>query len=140
MADAKRYVEVSKFTVKDIFDSKHKTRVIELMAATAEACVKKAGKLGSDKPKDKDIKGWTVIGNLLSLGPDGGGTKFTASISVIVATWPDKSIKSTVRTNGSLGIKKGEELPDKEIDRLVKSVTTGAMTDAVKFMEGETPE
>jgi hypothetical protein len=55
MADVKIYVEVHNFAVKDIFESKHKSRLIALMKKTAEKAIK--DKLALGAPKDKGGQG-----------------------------------------------------------------------------------
>jgi hypothetical protein len=54
MADVKIYVEVHNFAVKDIFESKHKSRLIALMKKTAEKAIK--DKLALGAPKDKGAR------------------------------------------------------------------------------------
>ncbi len=71
MADAKIYVQVNKFAVKDIFDAKYKAKAITAMQKAAENAIK--GKLTTDTPKDKGAKGWSLDGSLVSLAPGQGG-------------------------------------------------------------------
>ena len=92
MAEAKIYVQVNKFAVKDIFDAKHKAKAITVMQKAAESAIK--GKLTTDAPKDKGAKGWSLDGSLVSLGPDMSGKKLEAKVSMSISTWPGKSIKA----------------------------------------------
>jgi hypothetical protein len=140
MADAKIYVELSKFSVKDIFDDKHKSRVVDLMTSTAEAAVKKSGKLTVDKPKDKAAKGWAVLGSLVSLGPDKSGKKFAAKVSLTVTTWPGKSIKAMPSGEAGFAIEPGEKVSPGDVDQVAKGAAAEAMKTAISHMESKKPE
>jgi hypothetical protein len=140
MADARTYVEISKFSVKQIFDDKHKSRVINLMTTAAEAAVKKSGKLSLDKPKDKGAKGWNVIGSLVSLGPSKDCKKFGAKVALVVATWPGKSIKAAPSSEISFASEPGDKIADSDVDEVARSAVAEAMHSAVKFMESKKPE
>ena len=87
MADPKTYVQVNTFAIKEIFDSKHKSRVQALMTKTAEQAVKGSSKLTLDAPKEKGAKGWSLDSSLVSLGPDKAGKKFGANVSMSISTW-----------------------------------------------------
>ena len=140
MADAKTYVEISKFSVKEIFDDKHKSRVINLMTTAAEAVVKKSSKLSLDKPKDKGAKGWSVIGSLVSLGPSKDCKKFGAKVSLTVATWPGMSIKAMPSSELSFASQPGGNVSPSDVDEIAKRAVSDAMQSAVKFMESKKPE
>jgi hypothetical protein len=140
MADAKIYVEISKFSVKEIFDDKHKGRVINLMTTAAEAAVKKSGKLSLDKPKDKGAKGWNVIGSLVSLGPSRDCKKFGAKVSLAVATWPGKSIKAMPSSEIAFNSEPGDKISASDVDEVAMRAVAEAMQSAVKFMESKKPE
>jgi hypothetical protein len=140
MADAKTYVEISRFSVKQIFDDKHKSRVINLMTTAAEAAVKQSGKLSLDKPKDKGAKGWSVIGSLVSLGPSKDCRKLGAKVSLAVATWPGSSIKAMPGSEVALSSEPGAKISDRDVDEVAKSAVANAMQSAVKFMESRKPE
>ena len=139
MADARTYVEISKFSVKQIFDET-KSRVINLMTTAAEAAVKQSGKLSLDKPKDKGAKGWNVIGSLVSLGPSKDCKKFGAKVSLAVATWPGQSIKAAPRSEISFASEPGDKISDSDVDEVAQSAVAEAMRSAVKFMESKKPE
>ena len=140
MADVKTYVEISKFSVKEIFDDKHKSRVINLMTTAAEAAVKKSGKLSLDKPTDKGAKGWNVIGSLVSLGPSKDCKKFGAKVSLAIATWPGKSIKAMPSSEIAFASEPSDKISDSDVDEVAKSAVAQAMQSAVKFMESKKPE
>jgi hypothetical protein len=140
MADPKTYVEVLKFAVKDIFDDKYKSRVIDLMTKTAEAAVDRAGGLSTDKPKEKGAKGWSVSGSLVSLGPDKSGKKFGAEVSVVVSTWPGKSMKSFPSGSAAFATSPGDKISVGDVDTVAKGAVAEAMKTAVKFMTDKQPE
>lgn len=134
------YVEVSKFTVGKIFDDKQKSRVVDLATKIATAAVKGSSKLTLDTPKDKDAKGWSLIGAITSLGPDKSGKKFAAAVSVTVTTWPGKAIKSMVTGEGSFAIEPDEKVSAGDADQVVTKATQEAMKSAVSFMTSKKPE
>ena len=140
MADGKTYVEICTFSVKEIFDDNHKSRVINLMTTAAEAAVKKSGKLSLDKPMDKGAKGWNVVGSLVSLGPSKDGKKFGAKVSLVVATWPGKSIKAMPSGEAAFASEPGGKISASDVDDVAKSAVAQAMQSAVKFMESKKPE
>lgn len=139
MADA-TYVEVSKFTVKEIFDDKHKSRVVDVTTKAATAAVKGSSKLTLDTPKEKGAKGWAVIGSVVSLGPDKAGKKFGAVVSVAVATWPGKSIKATTKGEAFFAAGPDEKIAAGDVDQVAGKATEEAMKSAVSFMASKTPE
>jgi hypothetical protein len=139
MADAKTYVEIVGFAVKDIFDSKHKAKAIEAMDKAAAAAAKKSGKLTLDKPKDKS-KGWSLNGSLVSLGPDKAGKKVAAEVTLAVATWPGKSIKSVAKGSASFAIDDPAKINAGDVAALAEGAVDGAMKSAVKYMENNKPE
>jgi hypothetical protein len=139
MADAKIYVEIKKFALKDIFDDKHKSRVIDLVTATAEAAAKKGGKFTLDAPKGKDASGWSVNGSVVSLAPDKAGKKLEALVSIAVATWPGKSIKSMVKGSAAIAIDSPAKVSAGDVDAVAEAAAESAMTTAKKFMESNKP-
>jgi hypothetical protein len=139
MAEAKTYVEIARFAAKEFFDDAHKSRVLGLMAAGAEAAVKKSGKLTLDKPKDKAAKGWSLLGGV-SVGPDKSGKKFAAKVSLTVATWPGKSIKSMPSGEAGFATEPGEKISASDVDQVAKAAIAEAMKSAVPFMESKKPE
>ena len=140
MADAKRYVEVNAFSVKEIWDPKFKAKAIDALSAAAEAAVKKSGKLTLDKPKDKSAKGWSVSGTLVSMGPDKSGKKFSGKVSIVIATWPGKSMKAMPSGEGGFAIDDPAKLGVADVVDVAKAIVTDAMKAGVKFMEDKAPE
>ena len=104
MASAKTYVNVEKISVKDVFDSKYKSALPGIMQKCAEKAVKSSGKLTLDEPKEKGAKGYSLSGSLVSLGPDKSGKKLAGEVMLVVATWPDKSIKAMPAGKGGFEI------------------------------------
>ena len=132
MADPKIYVQVNTFAIKDIFDSKHKSRVQALMTKTAEQAVKGSSKLTLDAPKEKGAKGWSLDSSLVSLGPDKAGKKFGANVS----TWPGKSMKSFPTGYGGFAIESADDkISPGDVDQVAVTAVKEATKTAVKYME-----
>ena len=137
MADAKTYVQVNKFAVKDIFDAKHKTKAVTVMQKAAEGAIK--GKLTTDPPKDKSAKGWSLDGSLVSLGPDKAGKKLEAKVSMSISTWPGKSIKAMPSGTAALAISGADKIDAGDVDAVAEGAVVSAMRSATKYMESTTP-
>ena len=140
MAD-KTYVEIAKLTVDGGVDAKYKSKSIDTMARAAEAAVKASGKLTLDTPKEKGAKGWLVLGTLDSVGPDKTGKKFEAKVSMTIATWPAKSMKSFAKGSGGFAIgSPDEKVSPGDVDQLVSTAVKEAMKSGVPYMEKTKPE
>ena len=138
MAD-KVYVEVVKFAAKDLYDDKLKNRFVDLATSTAEKAAASAG-FTTDKPKEKDAKGWSINGSLTSVGPDKSGKKFVAKASAGVFTWPAKSLKAMPTGEAGFAVEPGEKVSPGDADQLEKTATTEAMKAALGWMKGKKPE
>ena len=136
MADAKIYVQVNKFAVKDIFDSKHKAKAITVMQKAAEGAIK--GKLTTDAPKEKGAKGWTLDGSLVSLAPDKAGKKLEAKVSMSISTWPGKSIKAMPSGTAVLPIASADKIDAGDVEAVAEGAVQSAMRSATKY-ETTTP-
>ena len=137
MADAKIYVQVNKFAVKDIFDSKYKAKAITVMQKAAESAIK--GKLTTDTPKEKGAKGWTLDGSLVSLAPDKAGKKLEAKVSMSISTWPGKSLKSMPSGTAVLPIDGADKIVAGDVEAVAEGAVVSAMKSATKYMETTAP-
>jgi hypothetical protein len=137
MADAKIYVQVNKFAVKDIFDSKYKAKAITAMQTAAENAIK--GKLTTDAPKDKAAKGWSLDGSLVSLAPDKAGKKLEAKVSMSISTWPGKSIKAMPSGTAALPIPSADKIDAGDVEAVAEGAVVSAMKSATKYMESTAP-
>ena len=140
MADS-TYVEIAKFTVAGGVDGKYKGKAVDLMTKAAEAAVKASSKLTLDKPKEKGAKGWCVLGKLDSVGPDKAGKKFEAKVSMTIATWPAKSMKSFPSGSAGFPIASADEkVSAGDADQLISRAVKAAMQSGVPYMEKTRPE
>jgi len=137
MADAKTYVQVNKFGVKDIFDAKHKTKAVTVMQKAAEGAIK--GKLTTDQPKEKGAKGWTLDGSLVSLAPDKAGKKLQAKVSMSISTWPGKSIKAMPSGTAAMAIDGTAKIVSGDVEAVAEAAVQSAMRSATKYMESTSP-
>lgn len=137
MADAKTYVQVNKFAVKDIFDPKHKTKAVTVMQKAAESAIK--GKLTTDPPKEKGAKGWSLDGSLVSLAPDKAGKKLEAKVSMSISTWPGKSIKAMPSGTAAMAIGGADKIVSGDVEAVAEAAVQSAMRSATKYMESTAP-
>ena len=131
----KTYVQINKFAVKDIFDDKHKSRVIGVMQKAAEAAVKKSGKLTLDAPKEKGATGFSLDGSLVSLGPDKSGKKLEGKVSMSISTWPGKSIKAMPSGSAATGVPSADKIDAGDVDAIAEAAVQSAMKAGVPYME-----
>ena len=137
MADAKTYVQVNKFAVKDIFDAKHKAKAVTAMQKACEAAIK--GKLTTDAPKDKGAKGWSLDGSLVSLGPDKAGKKLEGKVAMSISTWPGKSIKAMPSGTAAMEIPGAGKIDSGDVEAVAEAAVQSAMKSATKYMESNAP-
>ena len=139
MATPKTYVDIEKMVVKDVFDSKYKSSLPQIMQKAAEKTVKSSGKLTLDQPKDKGAKGYTIDGSLVSLGPDKSGKQLQGECSMAISTWPGKSIKAMPSGKAGLAIDDPGKIAAADVQAVAEAVVEAAMNAATKYMEKNTP-
>jgi uncharacterized protein YdbL (DUF1318 family) len=139
MATPKTYVDIEKMVVKDVFDSKYKSSLPQIMQKAAEKTVKSSGKLTLDQPKDKGAKGYTIDGSLVSLGPDKSGKQLQGECSMAISTWPGKSIKAMPSGKAGLAIDDPGKIAAGDVQAVAEAVVEAAMNAATKYMEKNTP-
>ena len=139
MAPTKTYVEVRKMAVKDVFDDKYKSSIPAILKKVAEKAIKGDGKLTLDAPKDKGAKGWTLDGTLVSLGPDKAGKKLAGEVSLVISTWPGKSIKAMPGGKAAIGIDGPDKIAAGDVQALVEALMSSAMDTATGYMEKNAP-
>lgn len=136
MAPPKTFVEVEKFAIKDVFDSKYKSSLPAIMQAAAEKAVKSSGKLAVGAPP-KGSKGYTLDGSLVSLGPDKAGKTLqgecTMSISVA------KSIKAVPNGKAAIAIDDAGKIDPGDVQAVAVGAVESAMASATKYMEKNPP-
>jgi hypothetical protein len=131
------YVQVNKFAVKDIFDAKYKARAIATMQKGVEKAIK--GKLTADAPKDKNAKGYSLDGSLVSLAPDKAGKKLEGKVMMQISTWPGKSLKAMPSGTVSATIPGPDKIDAGDVDAVVAAAVESAMKTAVGYMESHAP-
>jgi hypothetical protein len=137
MADAKIYVQVNKFVVKDIFDARHKAKAIMAMQNAAESAIQ--GKFTTQVPKEKGAKGWSLEGSLVSLAPDKAGRKLEAKVSMSISTWPGKSIKAMPAGTKMLSIAGADKIEASDVQAVAEGAAALAMVSATKYMVSTPP-
>ena len=139
MAAAKTYVNVQKMNVKDVFDSKYKSSLPGIMQKVAEKAVKSSGKLTLDEPKEKGAKGYSLDGSLVSLAPDKSGKKLAGEVSLVISTWPGKSIKAMPSGKAALDIDDPAKISAGDVQALAEALVSSAMETATDYMEKHAP-
>jgi hypothetical protein len=131
------YVQVNKFAVKDIFDAKYKTRAIAVMQKSVDKAIK--GKLTTDAPKDKNTKGYSLDGSLVSLAPDKAGKKLEGKVMMQISTWPGKSMKAMPSGTAATTIAGPDKIDGGDVDAIVAAAVESAMKTATSYMESHAP-
>lgn len=92
MAASKTYVHVEKFAVKNIFETKYKSKTVELAYKLACKWVEKSKELTTkgDKKQDGFMLGGTI--NKLVKEDKSGKTLLTTEMTLHMSTWPKKSM------------------------------------------------
>jgi hypothetical protein len=139
MAAPPTYVDVEKLVVKDVFDSKYKNSLQPIIQKAAEGAVKSSSKLTLDKPKDKGAKGYTLDGSIVSLGPDKSGKQLQGECSLVISTWPGKSIKAMPSGKAAFAIDDPAKIADADVQAIAKAAVASAMDAATKYMEKNPP-
>jgi hypothetical protein len=136
MGNAKKYVCVANFGVKDSFDNKYKSSLPKIMKAAAEKAVNGSSKLTTKPPADKTEEGFYMDGSLSSLTKTGAGTSIAlkGKIMAALATWPKKSMfafpSAEAKIDGA-----AEKTLDRDVEDLVKGIVDGVMETAIKELE-----
>ena len=138
MADPKTYVNIEKLAVKDVFDSKYKTSLLPIIQKAAEKAVK-ASKLTTDEPEEKGAKGYTLDGTIVSLGPDKSGKNLKGECSLVISTWPGKSVKAMPSGNAAIGIDDPAKIDAGDVEAVAEAAVKSAMESATKYMEKNAP-
>jgi hypothetical protein len=139
MATPKTYVDIEKMAVKDVFDSKYKSSLPQIMQKAAEKAVKSSGKLTLDRPKDKGAKGYSLDGSLVSLGPDKSGKQLQGECSMAISTWPGRAIKAMPSGKAGLAIEDPGKIAAADVQAVAEAVVEAAMNAATKYMEKNAP-
>jgi hypothetical protein len=139
MASQKTYVNVQKMGVKDVFDAKYKSTLPGILQKAAEKAVKASSKLTLDEPKDKDAKGYSLDGSLVHMGCDKSGKKLEGEISLVISTWPGKSIKAMPGGKAALGIDDPAKIGADDVKALAEALMDSAMGTATDYMEKHAP-
>jgi len=139
MATPKTYVDIEKMVVKDVFDSKYKSSLPQIMQKAAEKAVKSSSKLTLDQPKDKGAKGYSLDGSLVSLGPDKSGKQLQGEFSMAISTWPGRSIKAMPSGKAGLAIEDPGKIAAADVQAVAEAVVEAAMNAATKYMEKNAP-
>src|SRR5262245_12936653 len=97
MAGEKAYVKVDEFAVDDVFDKKYKasSALKKAMTTAAENAVDSSSKLTTTPPKKgSNAPQFYLTGTLSKLTKEPRGKKelLEAKITMVVGTWPDKSM------------------------------------------------
>jgi|SRR3954470_22163972 hypothetical protein len=136
MANAKKYVYVANFGVKDAFDNKYKSTLPKVMKAAAEKAINASSKLTTKPPADKKEEGFYLDGSLTSLGKTVNGNEIDldAKIMATLASWPKKAMFAFPSAEAEI---KGanEKKLDSDVQDLVIALLEDVMPIAIKELE-----
>src|SRR5262245_15003350 len=94
----KMYVKVDPIAIKDTFDNKYKSSVPKRITEAFETAIDRSSKLTTDPPKDKKTEGLFLTGSLSLKKTDDG---IEAKLSMVLATWPKKSMFATANSSAA---------------------------------------
>src|SRR5215471_6731948 len=94
----KMYVNVDPIAIKDTFDNKYKSSLQKRITAAFEKAIDRSSKLTTKPPADKTAEGLYLTGTLSLKQTDKG---VEAKLSMVLATWPKKSIFATTSSAAS---------------------------------------
>jgi hypothetical protein len=137
MAANKTNVVVKKMSVKDIFDTKYKSKLPDVMQDAAEAAVKASGKLQLGPPKEKGAKCYIVDGTLVSLAPDSSAKHLEGACSMSISA--ANVMKALPSGKAGVEIKDADSVTQDDVNAVAAAAVTGAMKEAVKYMEKNAP-
>jgi hypothetical protein len=130
MAGPKGYVYVDEFGIDEVFDKKYKSSASlkKAMTKAAEKAIDGSPKLTTTPPKKgEDVPQFYLTGTLTKLTKEEEGKKeiIRAKVSMVLGTWPDKSM---------FGFPSGgAKVPaSKRIDDDVEDVAAGAVEGVIK--------
>jgi len=140
MADSPRYVNVAKFAVKSMFDTKYKAKVTETMRKTVIRVLEKSKKLTPKEPRGKEEKGregFYLDGSVVKLvkGEVKGKTLIATEVKIIIATWPKKKMLAFSSGKGKLDSGNPDKIQG-DVLFLVETVVKDVMEkDVIKDLE-----
>ena|ERR1043166_6920877 len=136
MGNAKKYVCVANFGVKEAFDNKYKSSLPKVMKAAAEKAINASSKLTTKPPADKKEEGFYLDGSLSSLSKTASGNAINleAKIMAALATWPKKAMFAFPSAESELQGADQKKL-DRDVEDLIKGLMDGVMETAIKELE-----
>jgi hypothetical protein len=121
---AQTQVELRKFAVKDIYDTKYKDRAVKAMTTAAQSAIGKFAK-GS--------KGYSLDGSLVKLAPDTTGKTLMAECTITIST--ARGMQSFAKGKYGFTIPGVDKIKDKDIDDICKGAVAKAMDSAIPYIE-----
>ena len=127
----KMYVNVDPISFKDTFDDKYKSSLPKRITAAFEKAIDRSSKLTTKPPADKKAEGFYLTGSLSVKKTDKG---IEAKLSMVLATWPKKSIFGSANSEASTEVANPDKV-DREVDAVIDALLDDAQTQVVKTFE-----
>jgi hypothetical protein len=127
----KTYVSVDPITIKETFDGKYKSTLPKRMTAAFEKAIDRSSKLTTKPPADKKAEGFCLTGSLSLKQIDKG---IEAKLSMVLATWPKKSIFGSASSEASTEVANPDKV-DREVDAVIDALLDDAQPQVVKTFE-----
>ena len=127
----KTYVCVDPIAIKDTFDSKYKSTLPKRVTAAFEKAIDRSSKLTTKPPADKKAEGFYLTGTLSLKKTDKG---IEAKLSMVLASWPKKSIFGTANSEASTEVANPAKI-DKDVDAVIDALLDDVLTKVVKEFE-----
>jgi hypothetical protein len=123
----KTYVCVAPIKVAAAFDSKYKSPLAKRMTAAFEKAIKSSSKLTTTKK----AQGFYLTG---SLSLKKTGKKIEAKLSMVLATWPEKSMFAMPNFEASTEVADPAKI-DKDVDAVIDALLGDARVQVIKLLE-----
>jgi hypothetical protein len=125
----KTYVCVAPIKVTAVFDSKYKSPLAKRMTAAFEKAIKSSSKLTTKPPADKKAEGFYLTGSLSLKKTDKG---IEAKLSMVLATWPKKSMFAMPNFEASTEVANPDK---KDVDAVIDALLGDAQAQVIELLE-----
>ena len=127
----KTYVNVDTIAIKDSFDAKYKSSLPKRIGTAFEKAIDRSSKLTTKEPSDKKAEGLYLTGSLSLKRTDKG---VSAKLSMVLATWPKKSMFGTANSEASTEVGNPNKI-DKDVDAVIDALLDDLQSKVVKEFE-----
>ena len=121
------------------FNANFKVGALRAIDKAIEKAVRANAKLTLNAPKEKGAKGWTLDASLVSLAPDKTNKKLEAKVSMVISTWPGKSVKAMPSGSAAVALTDASKANAGDADAVAGAAAEGGMQTGAKYMADTAP-